>query len=329
MPLNLIILILCNMLFKQVIFYLFLFLTVQTVIAQVKKQDIVVIPDTVKSVEKPKLSYFKPGLTYLSNSVYSGRKDSATISFITPGIEYADKSGFNFSASASCLLSGNVHRIDLFTLGVGYDFNINKQWDVSLSAGKDFYNDSSKAIQGGTKGSMGVSMTYDLDFVQLGGGAEMMFAETNQYSGNISIAHSFDFGKEDTAAWSITPAIKANYGTQDFIDQNIKRKLKRKSQVTNKKNSVETNIIGGTNAFSILDYECSLPISFSGKKWSISLTPTYSIPLNPITTITKTTTYQNGVQVGQPVTSVERENLSNSFYFEVELCWKFELKNKK
>ena len=323
------VLILRNMVFRQVVVCFFLLLSVQTVVAQVKTQDIVAKSDTAKPVAKPKLSYFKPKLTYLSNSVYSGRKDSAAISYLTPGIEYADKSGFNFSASASYLLSGNVHRFDLFSLGAGYDFNINKNWDVSLSADKDFYNDSSKAIQGGTKGSLGVDMTYDLDIVQIGGGAEMMFEETNQYGGNISIAHSFDFGTEDSASWSITPTLKANYGTQGFLDQNTRRKVKRKNQVANKKNSVVTNIIGGTNAFSILDYECSLPISFSAKNWGISFTPTYSIPLNPTTTITKTTNFQNGIQVGQPVTSVDRENLSNSLYFEVELFWKFDIKNKK
>ena len=314
---------------RQVVVFILILFSVESLVAQVKTSEIVSKSDSAKSVDKPKVSYFKPKLTYLSNAVYNGRKDSTAISYLSPAIEYIDKSGFNFSASASYLVSGNVHRIDLFALGAGYDFSINKQWNVSLSANKDFYNDSSKAIQGGTKGSLGVDMTYDLDIVQIGGGAEMMFEETNQYGGNISIAHSFDFGTEDTASWSITPTFNANYGTQGFLDQNTRRKVKRKNQVSNRKNSVVTNIIGSTNAFSILDYECSLPISFSAKNWGISFTPTYSIPLNPTTTITKTTNYQNGIQVGQPVTSVDRENLSNSLYFEVELFWKFDIKNKK
>ncbi len=316
------------MIIRPIVFFVIILFSVESIVAQIKSPDVKPEADSTQPEEKPILSFFKPKWSYLSNSVYNGRKDSATISYLEPGIEYADKSGFNFSAAASYLVSGNVHRFDLFTFGAGYDFNINKKWEVSLSANKDFYNDSSKSIHAGTKGSLGFDMNYDLDFVQFGGGAELMFEETKQYGGNLSIAHSFDFGKEDTASWSIVPTIKANYGTQGFINQNSKKKAKKRNQSSNKSDYVETNIIGGSNAFSILDYECSLPISFSAKNWGISFTPTYSIPLNAITTVTKTTTYHNNIQVGLPVTTSDKENLSNTFYFEIEAYWRFDLKKK-
>ena len=156
----------------------------------------------------------------------------------------------------------------------------------------------------------------------------MMFQETKQYAGNLSIAHSFDFGKEDTASWSIIPTLKANYGTQDFINQSTKRRIKRRNQNNNKSDYSETNIIGGTNSFSILDYEFSVPINFSAKNWGIAFTPTYSIPLNPISTVTQTTNYHNSIQVGLPVNSIDNENLSNSLYFEIEAFWRFDLKKK-
>ena len=286
----------------------------------------VVKKDSTKETAKPKYSYFKPTLGYLSNSVYNGRKDSSLISYMEPGIAYYDKSGFNISASANYLVSSSVHRFDSYTFGLGYDFNINKDWDVSLNAEKDHYTDSSKAIQGGTKGSMSAEMLYDFDFVQAGGGAEMLFEETNQYTTYLSLAHAFEYGKEDSALWTITPSVKAIFGTEGFIDQNTKRRLKRKNP-GNKVTAV-TNIIGGTNAFSILDYELSLPVSFETKKWGITFTPTYSMPVNPTTTIAETITYKNGVQQGPPVRSVNRENLSNTVYFELEAFWRFEVKKK-
>ena len=317
-----------SMIIRRVVLGCFFMFLVETIVAQVKATDAIINPDTTEVADKPKLSYFKPKITYLSNSVYSGRKDSTAISYLEPGIEYVDKSGINFSATASYLVSGNVHRFDLFTLGIGYDFNINKKWEVSLFANKEFYNDSSKSVQGGNKGSFGMDMSYDFDILQLGGGAVMMFAETKQFGANLSIAHSIDFGTADTASWSIAPTIKANYGTQGFINQNAKKKAKKRIQTGNANDYIETSIIGGKNTFSILDYDFSLPINFSAKNWGISFTPTYSIPLNAITTVTKTTTYHNSVAVGLPVTSTDKENLSNSLYFEIEAYWRFDLKKK-
>ena len=282
--------------------------------------------DSTEEPEKPAISYFQPKMTYLSNAVYSGRKDSATVSYLTPGIEFTDKSGFNFSASASYLVSGPTHRFDAFSFGAGYDFKITKKWSASISASKDYYNDSSVAVQSSTKGTLSADMSYDLDFIEIGTSSEIMFAPTNSYGASITLSHGFDFGKEDTATWTITPTFKAGYGTQDFIHEHTRTKIKKKNQAANVKNGIVTDIVGGSKAFSILDYELSLPISFEAHNWGISFTPTYSMPVNATTTTTKTTIMKNGVAVGPPTISIDRENLSNSFYFELEVTWKIPTK---
>ena len=291
--------------------------------------------DSAEEVKKPAISFFQPKITYLSNAVYGGRKDSATVSYISPCIEFTDKSGFSFTASTSYLVNGNNHHFDAFSFGAGYNFKIAKQWSASLSASKDFYNDSSVAIQSGTIGTLSAEMSYDLDFIEIGTTGEMMLQQSsNQYSAGITLSHGFDFGKEDTAAWTITPTFKAGYGTQDFINEHSRTKLKKKNQAANVKNSVVTNIVGGSKAFSVLDYELSVPVSFGTGNWGLSFTPTYSIPVNPTSTKTQTILFQNGIklpQSQQPKPEIDRESLSNSFYFEVELTWKIPTtkKNKK
>ena len=285
--------------------------------------------DSIEEQVKPKVSYFQPKMTYLSNSVYSGRKDSATVSYLTPGIEYSNKSGFNASLSASYLVSGATHRFDVFSLGAGYDFNITKKWSAGISASKDFYNDSSQAINSSSKGSLSADMSYDLDFIEIGGSGEILFASTNSYSAGLTLSHGFEFGKEDTAVWTITPTFKAGYGTQDFIHEHTRKRTKKKNQATNVKNSVVTNIIGGSAAFSILDYEISAPISFESNNWAFSFTPSYSMPVNPTTTKTQTIYFQNGVKLPpsqQPKPEIDREDPSNTFYFELEVTWKIPTK---
>ena len=61
---------------------------------------------------KEEQSYFKLSGSYLTNAVYNGRKDSATLPYITPSLAYYDKSGFNIGVSASYLNSADAHRID-------------------------------------------------------------------------------------------------------------------------------------------------------------------------------------------------------------------------
>ena len=54
--------------------------------------------DTITSAKKPVSipvrSYFAAGISYLTNSVYNGRKDSLSTPYLTPTLGYYDKSGF-------------------------------------------------------------------------------------------------------------------------------------------------------------------------------------------------------------------------------------------
>jgi len=49
----------------------------------------------------PKKSYFSATVSFLSNSVYNGRKDSVATPYLTPMLGYYDKSGFFIDASWS------------------------------------------------------------------------------------------------------------------------------------------------------------------------------------------------------------------------------------
>jgi hypothetical protein len=71
-----------------------------------------------------KKSYFKVGASYLSNAVYSGRKDSATVSYLKPSLGYFHRSGFFVSAEMSLLVnSADAGRMDEVALETGYNPN--------------------------------------------------------------------------------------------------------------------------------------------------------------------------------------------------------------
>ena len=90
--------------------------------------------------EKKDKSYFQVGLKYLSDNVYLGRKDSATISYITPTLGYYNKSGFYITGGISYQPNNGANRIDLATIEAGYDFSIKDKFYGGLYAGKYFYS---------------------------------------------------------------------------------------------------------------------------------------------------------------------------------------------
>lgn len=227
--------------------------------------------NTVK--ENKKNSYFKAGVTYLTNAVYNGRKDSLVLSYITPSLGYYDRSGFYISGSLSYLSSSAASRIDLFSLTTGYDFTISPMVTGGIYASKDFYTSSSSSVRSETKGSIGGNLSYDPGVVTLNGGINLLFSDKTDVSVSGSLAHSFYFGEKGNE-WSIAPTLAVNIGTQNYYQAYIKNRTK-------KKNGSSGTVQVQNSKFTVLDYELSLPIAYDASKWGIFLTPTYAIPQSP------------------------------------------------
>lgn len=283
------------------------------------------------SLAKAKKSYFEVSLSYLSNAVYNGRHDSLVTPYITPTIEYHNKSGFYINGSLSYLSNSEASRIDLFALEAGYDFTIIKdKFTGSVNATRSFYNDSSTAIQSDIKATLGGSLSYDFDIVQLTIEPELLFGTKTDISTNLSLAHEFDIANKKSL-WSISPTVSADASTLNFYEGYINRKAgkKAKARYPNVKTvTLVTTVNGGANTFTLMDYELSLPIAYDTKKWGISFTPKLAIPQNSIYTTT-TTTYTFKGTVTPPIVETQNstpyteKKLQNVFYFEVLAYVKF------
>jgi hypothetical protein len=68
-------------------------------------------------------SYGKGSIEFVNNSVYLGRKDSITTTYLNPFLGYYDKSGFFIFGTASYLFRSGQNRFDVFNLDAGYDFS--------------------------------------------------------------------------------------------------------------------------------------------------------------------------------------------------------------
>ena len=262
--------------------------------------------------DSPK-SYFKVSVEYLNNSVYLGRKDSVTIPYLTPEISYHFKSGFYLTANASYLPAES--RIDESTIGAGYAFT-KKKWDGEFSAEKYFYSSQSYNVKAETKGDVSATIDYDAGFITPGISTFINFSAKNDYGGSFSLEHDFSLFHDDM---DFSPSFIVNASTQNSYAQYYK---KRKYSKTRKGKTLGYTVTANTlntSNFKILDYEFSVPIDYKAKRFTLSFTPTYAIPVNP-NTVMLTIKGSNG----NTNTKTFTENLGNSFYWSFGVAYKIE-----
>ncbi|MBS1920681.1 MAG: hypothetical protein JST17_10550 [Bacteroidetes bacterium] len=257
-------------------------------------------------------SFFKASVSYLSNDVYFGRKDSINIPYITPSIRYYNKSGIFFSAGASYL--STEKRIDAYTLGVGYIFASNK-WDGEITVNKYFFNSQSYSVKSEVKGDAGAELAYNTGPVEISLTSTASFSSATDIAAGIGLDHSFSFIDDNL---EITPTVILNGGTQYYYDAYYRKRRYVKKRKGQPDPRIITAYTLDPGNFRILDYEASLPVEYDVKKFRFGFTPTITFPVNP-NTIVRTVQPVGGI----PVTKTYNEKISNSFLWELELGYKF------
>lgn len=250
--------------------------------------------------QRTKLNF---AISYLSNSVYLGRKDSLKVSYITPGLTLITPSGFFTAAHASFLTQES--RIDLFTLEAGYDYNKNN-FDAGLSASTFFYNNQSVNVKAELSSSISAYASYLLPFIKPSlSGYISLGSNKPDYTASFGLEHSFVTNEE---VFSLTPSFYINAGTQNYYDgyyQNRKFGKGRRGR-----NVTTTAQVIDASKFKIMDYELLADAEYKVNHFSFYFEPSYAIPVNP-NIVVVTVKPQNGTASTQTFT----EKISNSFYW--------------
>jgi len=284
---------------------------------QAKVSDSLSLQDLKDSIGKliPIKSYFQASVSYLSNNVYLGRKDTAATPYITPTFGYYHKSGLYANASASYLAAAGESRIDLVTLEAGYSFKAGK-FDGQASGAKFWFNSASYNIRSELKGSLSFFGAYDFGFIKptltpmLNIGNKLDFALT------MGAEHTFYLAND---AVDITPTVNANASTENFYNSYYKvRKFSVKRKGANVKvKGTQSGEVLNSAEFKLLDYEFTMPINYTIKKFTLNFSPVYAVPVNPAVTVVTT---KKGAQA--PTTKTSTEVLSNSFFFQAGVTYK-------
>jgi hypothetical protein len=278
--------------------------------------------DTVKKAASdadstaPTPSHFQTNITYQSNNVNNGRKDSSVIPLVTPEISYVFKSGFEIDLDVGYNIHEPSPQVNQYTLDGSYTFNPgNYSGTVTLSG--FIYNKLSGSTTAEEKGSLEYANSYSFSFIQPSVNFTWTFGNhIPDYQISPALQQQFNIGN-----LSITPTITMNAATQNAYNsyyQNRRFSIPRNDgKPPLPENVTITGEVLNASKFQILDYELSSPISYTAGNWTFSFTPTYAMPVNPadikatITTdrITKSYTY--------------KETLPNTFYWSVEVLYAF------
>ena len=277
-------------------------------------------------------SFGKLKLSYLSDNIYNGRKDSLPVPYITPSAAWYHKSGLYARTSASFLVSNYAQRLDLFNVEAGYEYEIGDHFSGSISANKPFYNAASVSVRSETLAEFNADFAWSIpDVLTLNGGAGYMLTSgpADVYF-NAGLSHEFTFGEDDQ--WSIEPSFNANFGTRYYYDQykqkrlvktGKKRRLADSSVIANgNEKIVTTTTVTAVNPQKLvmLDNEWAVSFYYYTGSWSFYAIPTVTIPFNPaeyVTTVKTRTIFSNGSTTHSTRQTTSMETIKNHFYIEI------------
>jgi hypothetical protein len=273
--------------------------------------------DTDSSAPTP--SHFQANLTWQSNDVNNGRKDSSVIPLLTPEISYIFKSGFEIDLSVGYNTHETSPQVNQYTLDGSYSFNPGN-YSGSVTLNGFIYSKNSGSTTSEQKGSLVYDNSYSFGFIQPS--LDLTWTVGNHlpdYQASFALQHEFDIGN-----LSITPTATMNAATQNSYNsyyQNRRFSIPRNDG----KPPLPANVtlsgeVLNADKFQILDYEFSAPVSYTAGNWTFNFTPTEALPVNPAD-IKATLTIDN-----QSKSYTYKEKLPSTFYFSLEVTYAFNRK---
>jgi len=268
--------------------------------------------DTTKDVKTTKKSSFKAGADFISNNVFMGRTGINNVPIITPDIKYTFKSGIYLSGDMDILPDNKKNKLDGGNLTAGYDFDITDDLEGGISYSKMLYNTNSSLVGSSITNIFNVSFDYDINDIitpSVSGNYNLNSGGVpNDIFVNGGIAHDFIAEKIlcSQDVFIISPTVAINFGTQNFYDAYIKRKVYKNKKVDALVTAFESRL----NQFELLDYELSAPLEYKIKHFIFEFTPTYAI-------------VENGFQSAAVAKAVGLSDNSSVFYIETGIALKF------
>lgn len=238
-------------------------------------------------------SYFLADVSYMSDYVFMGRRDSIAAPYLFPSIGYYDKSGFFADASLSFLTTSEASRVDLIWLSAGYLFNANK-FSAGISGTAYFFNEESNNVMSSVVGDLTGIIGYDFKLLETTLYLSTYFNDgsKNDFIGGLMFDRTFYAINNNLL---INPRISFYAGSQYFYEQYYSN-----SRLGNRKGKGMGNTGSGVSdsnmvnieevqKFNFLNIELEVPLQYNYKKFIFSFSPMLALPQSSATIFSEDT----------------------------------------
>ena len=131
------------------------------------------------------------------------------------------------------------------------------------------------------------------------------FSSTTDFVLGLGVGHTFYTAGDNL---KFIPSVYLNAGTQNYYgNYSNNRRFGRHMLDGGSSASMGTGMMGG-GVFNVLDYELSIPVSYTLNKFRFSFIPVYAIPVNAATITNNQNTY--------------KEDIANSFFWSLGVSYK-------
>ncbi|RDY58782.1 hypothetical protein DX873_14015 [Flagellimonas nanhaiensis] len=263
-----------------------------------------------KTKVSKEFSYVLTDVSFISDAVFMGRKDSISAPYVMPSIGYYDASGFYADASLSYLTRLEERRVDLFLLTAGFHFGSEKLSGYFSGTGY-FYSEESYNVQSEVIADITGSLGYDFKVLQTSILASVYFTQEGEadiFLGG-SIGKLFKTVDENL---HITPSIAFYGGSQNFYQEYYQssRLGNRKGKGKGGGDIITGNImIEEVTSFDLMSIEFDLTMDLYIKKFIFSLSPAIVFPQSPSAITT--------------VDGMFEEDLDSAFYVSIGISYWF------
>jgi hypothetical protein len=234
------------------------------------------------------------GASYSNNSSFLGRNQPTRLPFLSSDLTYKSKRGIWVSAMVYQILDTPAF-IDEVDLMAGWDFQVTKRLDGSLSYSRFFFSPESPLLKAATANSFSAQAGLDwqyvysrLNFSYIFGGTSDLFLilDNSRYFQIDQVLHPEGY-------LSVEPKVSIIAGTQTFVETHIetRKSTPAPAPASRPGGGKPGSAAGGggattnpsyssTTSFNVLNYEVSAPVTYTFKNLSLDVALRYSIPVN-------------------------------------------------
>ena len=248
---------------------------------------------TTNDIVNEDFSYFLANVSYISDNVFMGRRDSIAAPYLFPSIGYYNKSGFFADASLSFLTGSEANRVDLILVSAGYNFNSNN-FSGGISGTAYFFNDESYNVMSSVFGDLTGIISYDFEVMEATFSLSSYFnddSSTDFITGLMFDRTFYAINKN----LMIIPSISLYAGTQYFYEQYYRSSRfgnrKGKSMGNSGSETEESNMINidEVQEFKVLNIELAIPLHYNYRHFIFSFYPMMAFPQSSATIINEDT----------------------------------------